>query len=243
MPGREPQLRSTRGNKHDGGPPVGYSRGAAGSGCRDASHPHQRRHRDPDDLPRRGPGRRAGVRRGDEALQRRPSISPTGSSTACAPAARSPAPGTASATGAAATRSIASRSPSATASPTRSPTPTPRGSPGPASAATTWAAAPRTSASGPSGLRNDVNGENLACMWAAPPRRMVVYWMRHWYKETDWGGAHWHQIKDPDFRVGRLRGGQAPQRPDDPRRQLLRQVRRLGVVRPGRPHAGPPPTR
>ncbi len=51
------------------------------------------------------------------------------------------------------------------------------------------------------GLRNDVNGENLACMWAASPRRMVIYWMRHWYKETDWGGAHWHQIKDPDFRV------------------------------------------
>ena len=51
------------------------------------------------------------------------------------------------------------------------------------------------------GLRDDTNGENLACLWAATPRQMVVYWMRHWYKETSYGGAHWHQIKDPDFRV------------------------------------------
>lgn len=51
------------------------------------------------------------------------------------------------------------------------------------------------------GLRYSVNGENLACHWAASPRRMVIYWMRRWYKETGWGGAHWHQIKDPDFRV------------------------------------------
>lgn len=51
------------------------------------------------------------------------------------------------------------------------------------------------------GLRYSVNGENLACHWAASPRRMVIYWMRRWYKETDWGAAHWHQIKDPDFRV------------------------------------------
>jgi hypothetical protein len=51
------------------------------------------------------------------------------------------------------------------------------------------------------GLRNITNGENLACMWAASPRRMVVYWVRHWYKETSYGGAHWHQIKDPDFRT------------------------------------------
>ena len=51
------------------------------------------------------------------------------------------------------------------------------------------------------GLRDDTNGENLACHWAASPRRMVVYWMRRWYKETSYGGAHWHQIKDPDFRV------------------------------------------
>ena len=30
---------------------------------------------------------------------------------------------------------------------------------------------------------------------------MVIYWVRYWYKETELGGAHWHQIKDPDFRV------------------------------------------
>lgn len=51
------------------------------------------------------------------------------------------------------------------------------------------------------GLRDDTNGENLACHWAASPRRMVVYWMRRWYHETSYGGAHWHQIKDGDFRV------------------------------------------
>ena len=39
------------------------------------------------------------------------------------------------------------------------------------------------------GLRDDTNGENLACHWAASPRRMVVYWMRRWYKETSYGGA------------------------------------------------------
>lgn len=51
------------------------------------------------------------------------------------------------------------------------------------------------------GLRAPVNGENLACHWAASPRRMVVFWMRRWYKETSHGGAHWSQIKDRDFRV------------------------------------------
>jgi len=51
------------------------------------------------------------------------------------------------------------------------------------------------------GLRDDTNGENLACHWAASPRGMVVYWMRRWYHETSYGGAHWHQIKDRDFRV------------------------------------------
>jgi hypothetical protein len=51
------------------------------------------------------------------------------------------------------------------------------------------------------GLRDDTNGENLACFWTSTPRHMVVYWMRHWFKETSYGGAHWAQIKDPDFRV------------------------------------------
>ena len=51
------------------------------------------------------------------------------------------------------------------------------------------------------GLRDDTNGENLACHWAATPRQMVVFWMRRWYKETSYGAAHWHQIKDRDFRV------------------------------------------
>lgn len=50
------------------------------------------------------------------------------------------------------------------------------------------------------GLRAAVNGENVACHNAMSPRRMVIHWMRYWYKETAWGGAHWHQIKDRDFR-------------------------------------------
>lgn len=51
------------------------------------------------------------------------------------------------------------------------------------------------------GLRDDTNGENLACHWAASPRRMVVYWMRRWRLEANYGGPHWQQIKDRDFRV------------------------------------------
>lgn len=51
------------------------------------------------------------------------------------------------------------------------------------------------------GLRDSTNGENLACMWKGGPRQMVVYWVRHWFKETSGGGWHWRQIKDPDFRV------------------------------------------
>ena len=91
------------------------------------------------------------------------------------------------------------------------------------------------------GLRDDTNGENLACHWAATPRRMVVYWMRHWYKETSYGGAHWHQIKDPDFRVAGFGVARHPQRPHDPRRQLLRQARRLTPGSGGLPRR-PTPT-
>lgn len=51
------------------------------------------------------------------------------------------------------------------------------------------------------GLRHIDNGENLACRWVSGPRQMVVYWVRHWYREAAYGGAHWRQIKDPDFRT------------------------------------------
>ena len=58
----------------------------------------------------------------------------------------------------------------------------------PGSAGTTWAP-PRTSASGPSGSATT----RMARTWPAtgPPRRerMVVYWMRRWYRETSYGGA------------------------------------------------------
>jgi hypothetical protein len=30
---------------------------------------------------------------------------------------------------------------------------------------------------------------------------MVVYWMRRWRLEANYGGPHWQQIKDRDFRV------------------------------------------
>jgi hypothetical protein len=62
------------------------------------------------------------------------------------------------------------------------------------------------------GLRNDVNGENVACHSAKGPRAMVVYWARYWARESRYGGDHWRQIKDPDFRsigvgVSRTAGG------------------------------------
>ena len=62
------------------------------------------------------------------------------------------------------------------------------------------------------GLMNAVNGENVACHSAKTPRAMVVYWVRYWYRERKWGGWHWRQIKDGDFRsagfgVARTAGG------------------------------------
>ena len=54
------------------------------------------------------------------------------------------------------------------------------------------------------GLRYITNGENVACHSAATPKQMVIFWVRHWFKETSYGGAHWHQIKDPRFRVAGL---------------------------------------
>ena len=51
------------------------------------------------------------------------------------------------------------------------------------------------------GLRHIDNGENLACLWTSGPRKMVVFWVRRWYRETAYGGPHWRQIKDPDFRT------------------------------------------
>lgn len=50
------------------------------------------------------------------------------------------------------------------------------------------------------GLRNSVNGENVACHAAKRPRAMVAYWVRYWWRERTYGGPHWRQIKDRDFR-------------------------------------------
>jgi hypothetical protein len=62
------------------------------------------------------------------------------------------------------------------------------------------------------GLRHDVNGENVACSSGKHPRAMVAYWVRYWWRERSYGGAHWYQIKDRDFRsvgiaVSRTSGG------------------------------------
>jgi hypothetical protein len=62
------------------------------------------------------------------------------------------------------------------------------------------------------GLRHSVNGENVACHSAKSPRAMVAYWVRYWFGERRYGGWHWRQIKDPDFRsagigVARTAGG------------------------------------
>ena len=54
------------------------------------------------------------------------------------------------------------------------------------------------------GLTAITNGENLACHSAESPRGMVIFWVRHWFRETSYGGAHWRQIKDPRFRVAGL---------------------------------------
>jgi hypothetical protein len=62
------------------------------------------------------------------------------------------------------------------------------------------------------GLRHAVNGENVACHSAKGPRAMVVHWVRYWARERRYGGPHWRQIKDADFRsigvaVARTPGG------------------------------------
>jgi hypothetical protein len=62
------------------------------------------------------------------------------------------------------------------------------------------------------GLRSDVNGENVACHSGKRPRAMVAYWVRYWWRERTYGGPHWRQIKDGDFRsigiaVSRTSGG------------------------------------
>lgn len=62
------------------------------------------------------------------------------------------------------------------------------------------------------GLRNGVNGENVACHSGKAPRAMVAYWVRYWWRERSYGGPHWRQIKDRDFRsvgiaVSRTKGG------------------------------------
>lgn len=50
------------------------------------------------------------------------------------------------------------------------------------------------------GLTGPVRGENVACHYGKRARAMVIHWVRYWYAERKWGGPHWRQIKDPDYR-------------------------------------------
>ncbi len=50
------------------------------------------------------------------------------------------------------------------------------------------------------GLKHIDNGENIGCATSWPPRRMVITMVRWWYAEKSYGGWHWRQLKDPDFK-------------------------------------------
>lgn len=44
------------------------------------------------------------------------------------------------------------------------------------------------------------NGENMGCALYGDSRKSVVLIVRMWQAERQWGGPHWRQIKDRDFR-------------------------------------------
>jgi hypothetical protein len=49
------------------------------------------------------------------------------------------------------------------------------------------------------GLKSGVNGENVGCA-SYDPKRMVKMIVRWWQREKAYGGSHWRQIKDRDFK-------------------------------------------
>ena len=60
------------------------------------------------------------------------------------------------------------------------------------------------------GYRDPDNGENVGCSYAWGPRRMVLRTHRMMQSERSYGGPHWRQMKDPDFRtvgIGVARAG------------------------------------
>jgi len=46
----------------------------------------------------------------------------------------------------------------------------------------------------------DHNGENMGCGMFGTAKQTVVRMVRMWQSEKSWGGPHWRQIKDPDFK-------------------------------------------
>lgn len=51
------------------------------------------------------------------------------------------------------------------------------------------------------GLRSPVNGENIGCASGWTPRQMVITVLRWWQDEKKYGGSHWRQLKDRDFKA------------------------------------------
>jgi hypothetical protein len=51
------------------------------------------------------------------------------------------------------------------------------------------------------GYRHEHNGENVGCSYAWSPRKMVLRTHRMMQSERSYGGPHWRQMKDPDFRT------------------------------------------
>ena len=50
------------------------------------------------------------------------------------------------------------------------------------------------------GYRHPENGENVGCSYAWGARKMVLRTHRMMQSERSYGGPHWQQMKDPDFR-------------------------------------------
>ncbi len=49
-------------------------------------------------------------------------------------------------------------------------------------------------------LKHIANGENMGCGMYGTGKQTVVRVVRMWQAERSWGGPHWRQIKDPEFK-------------------------------------------
>jgi hypothetical protein len=50
------------------------------------------------------------------------------------------------------------------------------------------------------GLKLSINGENMGCGLYGTARQTVITVIRMWQSEKSYGGSHWRQIKDKDFK-------------------------------------------